>query len=54
VRNGAASPDGERERAAREVLGEVQFLRYAPQVGDYSDKIREVAARAAGVIRRWS
>ncbi len=54
LQNGGASGDGERERAARQVLGEVQFLRYAPQLGDYSDKIREVAARTADVIRRWA
>jgi len=45
---------GERERAARAVLEEVHFLRYAPQLGDYSEKIREVAARAAEVVRRWA
>jgi hypothetical protein len=44
---------GERERAARAVLEEVRFLRYAPQLGDYSEKIREVASRAAEVVRRW-
>jgi hypothetical protein len=48
------APEGERERAARAVLQEVQFLRYAPQLGDYSEKIREVAARAAEVVRRWA
>ena len=41
-----------REQAALEVLNEVRFLRYAPQLGDYSDKIREVAERAAEVVRR--
>jgi hypothetical protein len=46
--------DGERERAARAVLQEVRFLRYAPQLGDYTEKIREVAARAAEVVRRWA
>jgi hypothetical protein len=49
-----ASRDGERERAARAVLQEVQFLRYAPQLGDYSEKIREVAGRAAELVRRWA
>ncbi|MCU0242116.1 MAG: BatD family protein [Vicinamibacteria bacterium] len=37
---------------ARAVLDEVRFIRYAPQLGDYSEKIREVAERAAEAIRR--
>lgn len=45
---------GERERAARAVLQDVQFIRYAPQLGDYSEKIRDVAARAEQVVRRWA
>ncbi len=47
-------PESERERAALAVLQEVQFIRYAPQLGDYSEKIRQAAARAAEVIRRWA
>jgi hypothetical protein len=54
LENGGPAPPGERERAARQMLEEVRFLRYAPQLGDYSDKIREVAARAADLVRRWS
>jgi hypothetical protein len=54
LENGSGAPSGERERAARAVLEDVRFLRYAPQLGDYSDKIREVAARAADVVRRWA
>jgi hypothetical protein len=50
----AASQDGDRERAARAVLQEVQFIRYAPQLGDYSEKIREVASRAAEAVKRWA
>lgn len=50
----AGEPADERERAARELLQEVRFIRYAPQLGDYGDKIREVAARAAEVVRRWA
>jgi hypothetical protein len=46
--------DDERAQAARAVLEEVRFLRYAPQLGDYSEKIREVARRAGEVIRRWA
>lgn len=44
----------EAHRAARAVLEEVQFIRYAPQLGDYDDKIRELADRAAEVVRRWA
>jgi hypothetical protein len=54
LENGSGSLPDERERAARAVLEEVRFLRYAPQLGDYSDQIREVAARAAEVVRRWA
>jgi hypothetical protein len=45
---------GAREAAARAVLDDVHFLRYAPQLGDYSEKIREVGSRAADVMRRWA
>jgi hypothetical protein len=54
LEDGSAPATGERERAARAVLDEVQFLRYAPQLGDYSDKIRDVADRAAALVRRWA
>ena len=51
--DGASGVAGnEAEQAALDVLNEVRFLRYAPQLGDYSEKIREVAARAADVVRR--
>jgi len=50
----AGPVEGDRERAARAVLQEVRFLRYAPQLGDYTDKIRDVAQRAAEVVRRWA
>jgi hypothetical protein len=46
--------DGERARAVRALLDEVRFVRYAPQLGDYSDKVRELAARAAEAVRRWA
>jgi len=29
-------------------------VRYAPQLGDYSEKLRELAARAGDVLRRWA
>ncbi len=47
-------PAGERENAVREVLQQVQFIRYAPQLGDYSEAIRDVAVRAAEVVRKWA
>jgi hypothetical protein len=50
--NGA--PLSERERAARAVLQEAHVSRYAPQLGDYSEKIQEVARHASEVVRRWA
>jgi hypothetical protein len=52
--DGGVPASGERERAAGALLQEVQFLRYAPQLGDYSDKVRELAERAAELVRRWA
>jgi hypothetical protein len=46
--------EGERGRAARAILEEVHFVRYAPQLGDYSETIRDLAARAREVVRRWA
>ena len=46
--------ESERARAVRALLDEVHFVRYAPQLGDYSDKIRALAARGAETIRRWA
>jgi hypothetical protein len=54
VEDDAGPPADDRERAARDVLAEVRFIRYAPQLGDYSEKIREVADRAAAAVRRWA
>ena len=39
------------ERAVRALLDEVHFVRYAPQLGDYSEKVRDLAARAAETVR---
>jgi hypothetical protein len=50
----AEHDESERARAVRAILDEVHFVRYAPQLGDYSDKIRALAARGAGVVRRWA
>jgi hypothetical protein len=46
--------DGERARAVRALLDDVRFVRYAPQLGDYSHKVRDLAARATEVVRRWA
>ena len=44
----------EGREAARALLEDVHFVRYAPQLGDYSEKLRELAARAAATIKRWA
>ena len=46
--------DGERARAVRALLDDARFVRYAPQLGDYSDKVKDLAARAAEAVRRWA
>ncbi len=46
--------DSERARAVRALLDEVHFVRYAPQLGDYSDKVRDLAARGTETVRRWA
>jgi hypothetical protein len=46
--------EGERARVVRALLDEVRFVRYAPQLGDYSDKVKELAARAADAVRRFA
>jgi len=54
VEEGASGGGSDRDRAAREILAEVHFLRYAPQLGDYSEKTREIASRAADVVRKYA
>jgi hypothetical protein len=54
VTENGGPPTGEREQAVRDVLRQVQFIRYAPQLGDYSEAIRDVAVRAADVVRKWA
>jgi BatD DUF11 like domain len=44
----------ERARAVRGLLSEVHFVRYAPQLGDYSENLRELVTRAAETVRRWA
>ncbi len=46
--------ESERARAVGRLLEEVRFIRYAPQLGDYSEKLRELAERAADVVSRWA
>jgi hypothetical protein len=44
----------ERDRVAAQLLQQVQFIRYAPQLGDYTDQIKDVARRAEEAVRRWA
>jgi hypothetical protein len=46
--------EGERGRAVRAVLDEVHAVRYAPQLGDYTERLRALSLRAAEVVRRWA
>jgi hypothetical protein len=46
--------DGERARAVRALLDDARFVRYAPQLGEYGDKVKDLAARAAEAVRRWA
>ena len=52
--DGKESEAAEGVSAARSLLEEVHFVRYAPQLGDYSEKLRELAAKAGAVVRRWA
>jgi hypothetical protein len=50
-----ADDDGtERGRVVRALLSEVHFVRYAPQLGDYSETLGDLAARAAEAVKRWA
>lgn len=49
-----AEGDSEREIELKSILRDARFIRYAPQLGDYSEKLGEVVARAAAAIRRWA
>jgi hypothetical protein len=46
--------DGEAARAVRALLDDARFVRYAPQLGEYRDKVRDLAARSADAVRRWA
>ena len=50
----AEEDESERARAVRALLDDARFVRYAPQLGDYSDKVKDLAARAAETVRRWA
>jgi hypothetical protein len=52
--DGKGSDASEGLDAARALLEEVHFVRYAPQLGDYSEKLRELAARATATVKRWA
>jgi hypothetical protein len=38
----------------RALLDDARFVRYAPQLGEYGDKVKDLAARAAEAVRRWA
>ena len=46
--------ESDRARAVRALLDDARFVRYAPQLGEYSDKVKDLAARAAETVRRWA
>jgi hypothetical protein len=52
--DGKDSETTEGALAARSLLEEVHFVRYAPQLGDYTEKLRELAARASATVKRWA
>ena len=51
-----AGRDGnpERERVVSTLVEEVHLVRYAPQLGDYSEKLRDLARRAREAVERWA
>ncbi len=52
---GEIADDGsEKARAIHSLLSEVNFVRYAPQLGDYSETLGDLARRAAVTVRRWA
>jgi hypothetical protein len=46
--------ESEAARAVRALLDDASFVRYAPQLGEYRDKVRDIAARAAEAVRRFA
>jgi hypothetical protein len=51
-RNG--DDDDERAAAVSRLVDEVQQVRYAPQLGDYSERLGELARRAREAVQRWA
>ena len=51
-----AGKDGhpERERVVSGLIEEVHHVRYAPQLGDYSEKLGDLAQRARDAVERWA
>lgn len=51
-----AGKDGhpERERVVSGLVEEVHHVRYAPQLGDYSEKLGDLAQRARDAVERWA
>ncbi|HVQ30847.1 MAG TPA: BatD family protein [Vicinamibacteria bacterium] len=51
-----AERDGnpERERVVSGLIEEVHLVRYAPQLGDYSEKVGDLARRAREAVERWA
>ncbi len=49
-----AEDDNERTATLRAILRDARFVRYAPQLGDYTEKLEEIAGRAREAIRRWA
>jgi hypothetical protein len=46
--------DGDAARAVRALLDDARFVRYAPQLGECRDKVKDLAARSAEAVRRWA
>jgi hypothetical protein len=52
---GEVEDDGsQKARVLQALLSEVHFVRYAPQLGDYSETLQDLARRAAEAVRRWA
>jgi hypothetical protein len=53
-RNGEGAEDDERARVVARLVEEVQQVRYAPQLGDYSEKVQDLAQQARQAVERWT
>jgi hypothetical protein len=52
AKDGQAEP--ERLAVVDRLVEEVQGVRYAPQLGDYSEKLKELVRRAKEAVERWA